>query len=135
MKWPQLMGCKPRVPEDLARQVATRCNEPQRSATERLIELGIIFNPRLNPTSKIKDIAVVLHPLEIVSVPVSVLGKPVASLKADAERVIGSLDDLLLRVDPKAGSRRHSRLMKPTHRSHRCHAWLQGLSDFLEELH
>jgi len=61
--------------------------------------LGTIANPRLNPTFKIKNIAVVLHPLEIVSVPVSVLGEPVASLKADAERVIGSLDDLLLRVD------------------------------------
>jgi CcdB protein len=62
--------------------------------------LGTIANPRLSPTFKIKNIAVVLHPLEIVSVPVSVLGEPVASLKADAERVIGSLDDLLLRVDP-----------------------------------
>jgi hypothetical protein len=78
--------------------------------------VGIIANPRLNPTFKIKNIAVVLRPLEIVSVPVSVLGEPVASLKADAQRVIGSLDDLLLRVDPQAGSRRHSRLMKPTQR-------------------
>jgi len=38
--------------------------------------LGIIANPRLNPTFKIKNIAVVLHPLEIVSVSVSVLGEP-----------------------------------------------------------
>ncbi|TLZ27742.1 MAG: plasmid maintenance protein CcdB, partial [Gammaproteobacteria bacterium] len=52
-----------------------------------------------NPTFKIKNISVVLHPLEIVSVSVSVLGEPIASLKAEAERVIGSIDDLLLRVD------------------------------------
>jgi hypothetical protein len=31
---------------------------------------------------------------------ISVLGEPVASLKADAERVIESLGDLLLRVAP-----------------------------------
>jgi hypothetical protein len=42
---------------------------------------------------------VVLHPLEIVSVPVTALGEPIASLKAEADRVIGSIDDLLLRVD------------------------------------
>ena len=65
----------------------------------RASALDNIANVRLNPTFKIKNLAVVLHPLEIVSVPVSVLGEPVASLKADAERVIGSLDDLLLRVE------------------------------------
>jgi toxin CcdB len=57
--------------------------------------LGGIANRRLNPTFKIKNIAVVLHPLEIVSVPFSSLGVSVDSLKAVAECVIGSLDDLL----------------------------------------
>jgi toxin CcdB len=61
--------------------------------------LGNIASPRLNPTFKIKNITVVLHPLEIVSVPVTALGERIASLKAEADRVIGSLDDLLLRVD------------------------------------
>jgi toxin CcdB len=65
----------------------------------RTSALGTLASLWLNPTFKVKNISVVLHPLEIVSVPVSVLGEPIASLKAEAERVIGSLDDLLLRVD------------------------------------
>jgi toxin CcdB len=59
--------------------------------------VGDIANPRFNPTFKIGKTSVVLHPLEIVSVALDKLGKPVASLAAEGNRIIGSLDELLSR--------------------------------------
>ncbi len=64
----------------------------------KMSALGEIPNPRFNPTFKIGSSVVVLHPLEIVSVALEDLGKPVASLAREADRVIGALDDLLMRV-------------------------------------
>jgi toxin CcdB len=60
--------------------------------------VGQVPNPRFNPTFKIANTLVVLHPLEIVSVALADLGKPVASLAKEADRIIGALDDLLMRV-------------------------------------
>jgi toxin CcdB len=60
--------------------------------------VGKVPNPRFNPTFKIANSLVVLHPLEIVSVAVEDLGKPVASLAKEADVIIGALDDLLMRV-------------------------------------
>jgi toxin CcdB len=60
--------------------------------------VGQIPNPRFNPTFKISSSLVVLHPLEIVSVALADLGKPVASLAKEADRIIGALDELLTRV-------------------------------------
>ena len=60
--------------------------------------VGKIADPRFNPTFKIANALLVLHPLEIVSVALEDLGKPVASLAKDADRIIGALDDLLMRV-------------------------------------
>jgi toxin CcdB len=59
--------------------------------------IGEIPSPRFNPTFKIANTTVVLHPLEIVSVAVADLGKPVASLAKEADRIIGALDELLMR--------------------------------------
>lgn len=59
--------------------------------------VGNVANPRFNPTFKIEKILVVLHPMEIVSVALEDLGKPVASLAKDGDRIIGALDDLLMR--------------------------------------
>ncbi|MFO0742369.1 MAG: CcdB family protein [Labilithrix sp.] len=53
---------------------------------------------RFNPSFTVKGAAVVLHPLEIVSVPVDKLGKAVASLTAHGGAIIDALDDLLTRV-------------------------------------
>ncbi len=47
-----------------------------------------------NPTFKILDVAVVLHPLEIVSVATDQLGAPVASLSAEGGRIMAALDEL-----------------------------------------
>jgi toxin CcdB len=60
--------------------------------------VGKIANPRFNPTFKIGNTSVVLHPLEIVSVALDKLGKPVASLAGEGNRVILALDDLLSRA-------------------------------------
>jgi toxin CcdB len=59
--------------------------------------VGNIANPRFNPSFKIANTLVVLHPLEIVSVALDDLGKPVTSLAKEADRIIGALDDLLMR--------------------------------------
>jgi toxin CcdB len=60
--------------------------------------VGKIANPRFNPTFKIGNTAVVLHPLETVSVAIENLGKPVGSLVDESDRIIGALDELLTRV-------------------------------------
>ena len=57
--------------------------------------LGKITHPRFNPTFKIKNIPVVLHPLEIVSVPTEQLGEVVASLGHEAKLIMDALDELL----------------------------------------
>ncbi|MBI3523624.1 MAG: CcdB family protein [Betaproteobacteria bacterium] len=57
--------------------------------------LGKISNPRFNPPFKIENIQVVLHPLEVVSVPNEQLGEFVASLSQEGSRIIDALDELL----------------------------------------
>jgi toxin CcdB len=57
--------------------------------------LGKIGNPRFNPVFKIKNVPVVLHPLEIVSVPNEQLGEFVESLGHEASRILDALDELL----------------------------------------
>jgi toxin CcdB len=60
--------------------------------------VGSVANERFNPTFKIGRVSVVLHPLEIVSVAVDRLGKPVASLAAEGTRILNALDELLSRA-------------------------------------
>jgi toxin CcdB len=61
----------------------------------RKAELSQIPNPRLNPTFKVKSIAVVLHPLEIVSVANEHLGERVGSLAGEGDTIVAALDELL----------------------------------------
>ncbi len=60
--------------------------------------LGRIVNPRLNPSFKIEGIAVVLHPLEIVSVATAQVGECVGSLAAEADAIVAALDELFTRA-------------------------------------
>jgi toxin CcdB len=55
-------------------------------------------NPRFNPSFKIENVQVVLHPLEIVSVPNELLGDHVASLSSEGGRIMDALDELLTRA-------------------------------------
>jgi len=64
----------------------------------RKAALGQIPNPRLNPTFKIKGIAVVLHPLEIVSVANENLGERVGSLGEEGDAIVAALDELFTRA-------------------------------------
>jgi toxin CcdB len=60
--------------------------------------VGSVANQRFNPTFKIRRVSVVLHPLEIVSVAVDRLGKPVASLASEGTRILSALDELVSRA-------------------------------------
>ena len=60
--------------------------------------IGKISHSSFNPSFKIRGTPVVLHPLEIVSVPVSQLGDFVESLSAESQQIIAALDELLSRA-------------------------------------
>ena len=60
--------------------------------------LTAISDTRFNPIFTIGRIAVVLHPLEIVSVPSEQLGKFVKSLANEGNRIMDALDQLLTRA-------------------------------------
>jgi len=64
----------------------------------RKAEVSEIPNPRLNPTFRIKGVAVVLHPMEIVSVANEHLGERVGSLAEDGDAIIAALDELFTRA-------------------------------------
>lgn len=57
--------------------------------------LGKISNPRFNPAFRIEKSYVVLHPLEIVSIPNEQLGEYVESLDHEGTRIMDALDELL----------------------------------------
>ena len=57
--------------------------------------LGKVSNPRFNPTFRIEKVKVILHPLEIVSVPNEQLGEYVESLNQEGSRIMDALDELL----------------------------------------
>jgi toxin CcdB len=60
--------------------------------------LNKVTHLRFNPTFVIDNIPVVLHPLEIVSVPMDQLGQRVDSLASDSDRIIDALDELMTRA-------------------------------------
>jgi toxin CcdB len=51
--------------------------------------------PRFNPTFTIEGTAVVLHPLELVSIATDKLGKKVHSLASEGQQIIDALDELI----------------------------------------
>jgi toxin CcdB len=57
--------------------------------------LATVSNPRFNPDFTIERVPVILHPLEIVSIPNALLGEFVTSLSQDGERIMDALDELL----------------------------------------
>jgi toxin CcdB len=64
----------------------------------RASALGKISHRSLNPTFKIRGTAVVLHPLEIVSIPVDRLGAVVGTLSEQSQQIVAALDELLTRA-------------------------------------
>lgn len=64
----------------------------------RLSALGQVDSPNLNPAFEIENVAVVLHPLEVVSVASEQLGEFVVSLAGEGDRIAAALDELLTRA-------------------------------------
>jgi toxin CcdB len=60
--------------------------------------IGKIAYASFNPTFRIRGTSVVLHPLEIVSVPVEQIGAVVGSLAADSQTITAALDEFLSRA-------------------------------------
>jgi toxin CcdB len=60
--------------------------------------LGPIRNLRFNPTFKVKNIAVVLHPLEVVSIANDQLGERVGSLATEGDAIVAALDEMFTRA-------------------------------------
>ena len=59
--------------------------------------VGTVDRERFNPEFRIKGVTVILHPLEISSVPVDRLGKVAGSLAGDGQSIVDALDELLTR--------------------------------------
>ncbi|SRR6266581_1605102 len=57
--------------------------------------IGKIAHARFNPSFKVGGVSVVLHPLEIVSIPNEQLGDFVESLSHEGQRIMAALDELL----------------------------------------
>jgi toxin CcdB len=57
--------------------------------------IGKIAHASFNPTFKIRGTLVVLHPLEIVSIPTSQLGEFMESLSHEGQKITAALDELL----------------------------------------
>jgi len=60
----------------------------------RSAAIGKISHSAFNPTFKIRGTSVVLHPLEMVSIPVKQLGALVGSLKHECQTIMAALDEL-----------------------------------------
>ncbi|MBX3231249.1 MAG: CcdB family protein [Labilithrix sp.] len=59
---------------------------------------GAPLSARLNPAFTVRKDVVVLHPLDIVSVPREALGKPISSLEQHGSSILDALDTLLTRA-------------------------------------
>jgi toxin CcdB len=64
----------------------------------RASAIGKISYAGFNPTFKIRGMSVVLHPLEIVSIPVDQLGEVVGSIRDNSQLIVAALDELLSRA-------------------------------------
>ncbi len=64
----------------------------------RSTAIGKVNFTTFNPTFKISGLSVVLHPLEIVSIPVDQLGEAVGSLSDCSQLIVAALDELLTRA-------------------------------------
>jgi toxin CcdB len=60
--------------------------------------IGKLSHTSFNPTFKIRGTPVVLHPLEIVSVPIEQLGEHVGTLADESQQIVAALDELLSRA-------------------------------------
>lgn len=57
-----------------------------------------VVEPSFTPSFRVEDRLVVLHPLQVASIPADHLGEFVCSLEADGDRVINAIDLLISRA-------------------------------------
>lgn len=77
---------------------SSRFDEYRRRVVVPLVRksaIGQVSHVGFNPTFKIRGTPVVLHPLEIVSIPTDQLGELVGSLSGEGQQIIAALDELL----------------------------------------
>ena len=60
--------------------------------------IGKVSHTSFNPAFKIRGTSVVLHPLEIVSIPVNQLGTLVGNLSDQSQLIVAALDELFTRA-------------------------------------
>jgi toxin CcdB len=60
--------------------------------------IGKVSHGSFNPAFKIRGTSVVLHPLEIVSIPVNQLGRLVGNLSNQSQLIVAALDELFTRA-------------------------------------
>lgn len=65
--------------------------------SQAMLSTALVSSP-LNPVFKIEGVDVVLHPLEMVSISTERLGKKVATLAKDGDRIVAAVDELLTRA-------------------------------------
>lgn len=66
-----------------------------------LVKAGTVGSPvlrTLNPVFTIRNVRAVLHPLDLVSIPIEQLGERVASLAESADVIISALDEVFTRA-------------------------------------
>lgn len=64
----------------------------------RADKMGPATFAAFNPTFRLQGIEVMLHPLEMVSVPLDRLGPCIDSLAAEGQAIVRALDELLTRA-------------------------------------
>lgn len=90
------------VPERIGscpRSYESGCDDYRRRVVVPLVRKAITGGSEstLNPTFLVDGQEVVLHPLELVSIPVERLGEHVGSLASEADRIIAAIDVVISR--------------------------------------
>ena len=60
--------------------------------------IGVPMLRTLNPTFTVRNVRVVLHPLDVVSMPLGQLGARVGSLAESADVIVAALDEVFTRA-------------------------------------
>jgi toxin CcdB len=60
--------------------------------------VGVLALHTFNPTFTIRNVRVVLHPLDLVSIPLDHLGECVGSLEESADAIVAALDEVFTRA-------------------------------------
>jgi toxin CcdB len=94
------LGANPREIPFVVVVQSQRLDGYRRRVVVPLVAAGAVrvVEPNLNPTFLVDSVPVVLHPLELVSVPVERLGERVATLVDEGDRIIAAIDIVISRA-------------------------------------